>query len=134
MSNQKEFTTTIRVRYAETDQMGYVYYGRYPEYFEVARVEAIRELGMSYKMLEEQGYMLPVAKLEIKYMKPIVYDEKIELRSSVRLVGKSFIRFETEVFKENKELATTGIVTLCFVDSVSRKPVEHPQELVSNLA
>ena len=70
-------TTKVRVRYAETDQMGYCYYGNYAQYYEVARVEALRSLGISYKNLEAQGYLLPVSDFSIKYILPAFYDEEL---------------------------------------------------------
>lgn len=133
MPTKTEHKTSLRVRYGETDQMGYVYYGRYAEYFEVARVEAMRNLGISYRKLEEEGIMLPVSRLEVKYAKPIHYDEKIDLVTTVQLVGKTFIRFETMVKNEHDELSTTGVVTLCFIDKESRLPIEPPEYVKDKL-
>ena len=74
---------TLRVRYGETDQMGYVYYGNYAQYYEVGRVELLRSLGLSYKSLEEMGYELPVLSFNIEYLKPVYYDDKIVLKTSI---------------------------------------------------
>ncbi|MBP6403824.1 MAG: acyl-CoA thioesterase, partial [Bacteroidia bacterium] len=74
----------VRVRYAETDQMGYVYYGNYAAYFEVARVEALRSLGFSYKKLEEDGLMLPVLDFSVKYFKPAYYDDVLTIKTTIR--------------------------------------------------
>ncbi len=75
--------TQMRVRYAETDRMGYAYYGNYATYFEVARVEALRELGMSYRELEDSGILLPVRDLHIKYHKPAYYDDLLTIKTSI---------------------------------------------------
>lgn len=73
--------TTIRVRYSETDQMGYVYYGNYAQYLEVGRVEWLRNLGISYKSLEEMGIMMPVINLQLTYLKPAKYDDLLSLNT-----------------------------------------------------
>ena len=75
---------SIRVRYAETDRMGYVYYGNYTTYLEVARVEALRELGLSYKKMEDDGIMLPVLSLNIKFIKPAFYDDVITVKTCIK--------------------------------------------------
>jgi acyl-CoA thioester hydrolase len=76
-------TTEIRVRYGETDQMGYCYYGNYAQYFEVGRVETLRSLGMSYKSLEENGIMLPVLDFSINYNKPALYDDLLTIETTI---------------------------------------------------
>ena len=73
-------TTKIRVRYAETDQMGYMYYGNYAAFFEVGRVEMLRSLGMTYKSMEDSGIIMPVAEMKCKYIKPALYDEEITVK------------------------------------------------------
>ena len=84
--------TQFRVRYSETDQMGYVYYGNYAQYFEVGRVEWLRNLGFSYKTMENEGVMLPVINLQINYLKPAKYDNLLTLRTT--LVKKPVVRIE----------------------------------------
>ncbi len=76
--------TKLRVRYGETDQMGYVYYGNYAEYFEVGRVEWLRNLGISYKSLEESKIMLPVLHLNINYLKPAKYDDLLTIITTLK--------------------------------------------------
>ena len=78
------FETKIRVRYGETDQMGFVYYGVYAQYFEVGRVELLRSLGVDYKSLEEEGYFLPVVNLEIQYKKPALYDDEMTIKTTIK--------------------------------------------------
>jgi acyl-CoA thioester hydrolase len=127
-------THILRSRYAETDQMGYVYYGRYPEFFEVARTEMMRSLGLAYKTLEENGVMLPVISMEIEYKMPVLYDEEMNVEAML---------FDEPVFKlhtfyrittgRNSAPHVTGRVTLCFVDSQSRRPVKAPAILLNKL-
>ncbi len=123
----------IRVRYGETDQMGYVYYGNYAEYFEVGRVELLRSLGVSYKSLEESGIMLPVLHMEINFLKPAKYDDLIILET--KLVGNPMvkIKFEFKIFSERKELLTTGETTLVFIDMKKNKPTKAPKYLLDKL-
>ena len=123
----------IRVRYGETDQMGYVYYGNYAEYFEVGRVELLRNLGVSYKSLEESGIMLPVLHMEINFLKPAKYDDLLILET--KLVGNPMvkIKFEFKIFSERKELLTTGETTLVFIDMKKNKPTKAPKYLLDKL-
>lgn len=123
----------IRVRYGETDQMGYVYYGNYAEYFEVGRVELLRSLGVSYKSLEESGIMLPVLHMEINFLKPAKYDDLLTLET--KLIGNPLvkIKFEFKIFNEKKELLTTGETTLVFIDMKKNKPTKAPKYLLDKL-
>jgi acyl-CoA thioester hydrolase len=125
--------TSLRVRYAETDQMSYVYYGNYPQYFEVARVEALRALGLSYKEMEEQGIMLPVLKLEIKYIAPAKYDDLLIIKTRIAELPKTRITFEHEIFNEAGDLLTIGKVELVFVNIESGKPIRAPHSLINAL-
>jgi acyl-CoA thioester hydrolase len=117
-----EHICKIRVRYSETDQMGYVYYGNYASYYEVARVEMLRSLGTSYKEMEENGIMMPVLELKSKYIKPAYYDE--ELKISVKILEKpqTRIKFQYEIFNEKEELINIGETTLVFVDIKKNRP------------
>ena len=125
--------TKIRVRYGETDQMGYVYYGNYAEYFEVGRVELLRSLGVSYKSLEESGIMLPVIHMEINFLNPAKYDDLLTLET--KLVGNPMvkIKFEFKVFNEKNELLTTGQTTLVFIDMKKNRPTKAPKYLLDKL-
>jgi acyl-CoA thioester hydrolase len=123
----------VRVRYAETDQMGVVYYGNYPQYFEVGRVEALRTLGMSYKQMEEDGIMLPVLKLEIKYIRPATYDDLITITTKITELPSSRITFEHEIRNEGGELLTVGMVQLVFVTKANKKPCRAPQGFIDTL-
>lgn len=124
-----EATTQIRVRYADTDQMGVVYYGNYATYFEVGRVEAIRGLGYSYKKMEEEGIMMPVVEMQTKFLRPAKYDDLLTIYTSIREMPSHKIVFYSEVKNESGKLLTTGIVTLFFVDAKTFQRTDMPQAL-----
>jgi len=108
--------TLIRVRYAETDQMNVVYYGNYAQYFEVARAESIRNLGITYKEMEAAGVMMPVVEMQTKFLRPAHYDDLLTIKTIMReLPVDHRILFEHEVFNQEKKLLTLGKVTLYFV-------------------
>ena len=92
------FETKLRVRYAETDRMGYCYYGNFAAFFEVARVEALRELGVTYKQLEDDGIILPVFEYQIKYFKPAYYDEELRIETTIEKVKGACIFFSYKTF------------------------------------
>jgi len=122
--------TNVRVRYAETDQMGIVYYGIYTQYFEVGRVEALRELGLTYRTIEQEGSMLPVGKLEIKYIRPAKYDDLLTVRTTIKEMPGVRIVFHHEVLNEQNELLTIGKVELVFVDPTTKRPKNAPQNFI----
>ena len=123
-------TTTIRVRYGETDPMKYVYYGNYAEYFEVARVELFRSLGMSYDEIEKRGIFLPVSEYKIKYLKPALYDQLLEIRTYVRKIPGIRIEFDYEIYNEDNVKITEASTTLFFLDSETNKIVKCPDYLM----
>ncbi len=125
--------TKIRVRYGETDQMGYVYYGNYAQFFEVGRVEWLRALGASYKSLEESGIMLPVIHLNINYMKPAKYDDLLTITTILNKKPLVKIEFDFEVHNENNDLLTTGFTSLVFMDMKKNKPIKAPQYLLDQI-
>lgn len=118
--------TTVRVRYGETDQMGFVYYGVYAQYYEVGRVEAIRSLGFSYKDMEQRGILMPVINLTINYKKPALYDDEVRIVTTVREMPSVTIQFEYECYNQKNELLNTGSVTLVFIDKAKNKPTKVP--------
>lgn len=120
----------LRVRYSDTDQMGYVYYGRYAIFYEIARVELFRSLGFSYKKLEEEGIGMPVIDMETKYILPIKYDEQIKINTTIENLPSSRISFKYEVYNQNNELANTAKTTLTFINLINKKPVRMPSELL----
>ncbi|MCA0932326.1 acyl-CoA thioesterase [Lutimonas saemankumensis] len=125
--------TKLRVRYGETDQMGYVYYGNYAQFFEVGRVEWLRALGVSYKSLEESGIMLPVRELNINYLKPAKYDDLLTITTILSKKPLVKIEFDFEVQNEKKELLTTGYASLVFMDMQKSKPIKAPKELLDQI-
>ena len=120
----------LRVRYSDTDQMGYVYYGRYAIFYEIARVELFRSLGFSYKKLEEEGIGMPVIDMETKYILPIKYDEQIKINTTIENLPSSRISFKYEVYNQNNELANTAKTTLTFINLINKKPVRMPAKLL----
>lgn len=128
-------TTTIqfRVRYAETDQMSFVYHGNYAQYFEMGRIEWLRELGISYKSMEENGIMLPVISLNTNYYKPAKYDDLLTLKTT--LINKPLvkIKFDFEIHNEQHELLTKATATLAFINAKTKKPVRAPNYLLNTL-
>ena len=124
-----------RVRYGETDQMGYVYYGNYAQYYEIGRVEMLRSLGMTYKEMEQDmGIMMPVVNLEIRYLRPARYDELLTIKTTLQsLPGEKYILFHVEIFNEEGRLINGGSVRLCFVDIKSGKTVPPPEALMVRL-
>ncbi len=125
--------TTIRVRYAETDQMGYVYYGNYAAYYEVARVESLRQMGLSYKMFEDNGIMMPVLNLQCKYLKPARYDDLLNIKTEIREMPGLRLHFYHEVFNEAGVLLNQGEVTLVNIDMKTQRPCKSPAILTETL-
>ena len=124
----------IRVRYAETDQMGYVYYGNYATYFEVARVEALRALGFSYKSLEESGVMLPVMNYSIDYLKPAYYDDLLTIKITIRELPSARIRFEYETYNEKDVVINKANTTLVFINKSTNRPCKAPDDFMQMIS
>ncbi|MEO8085394.1 MAG: thioesterase family protein [Bacteroidota bacterium] len=129
------YTTEIkvRVRYGETDRMGYVYYGNYAQYFEVARVEALRNLGFSYRKLEDEGIMLPVINYAVKYIRPAFYDDELTIKVTIPEIPLARIRFDYEIYNEKDELTTVADTTLVFIDRSTNKPCPAPGDFTDAL-
>ncbi len=127
-----QHTSQIRVRYGETDQMGYVYYGNYALYYEVGRVEAIRALGLTYRALEEQGIMMPVVRVEAKYIQPARYDDLLTITSTIAEMPHRFIAFDV-VIRRDEVILHKARVTLCFRDAQSGRRVNTPDSITSRL-
>jgi acyl-CoA thioester hydrolase len=127
--------TQVRVRYGETDPMGYLYYGNYAQYYEVGRAEAIRSLGLSYRDMEAKyGIMMPVMSLQMRYVRPALYDELVTVRTTLRHLPTDTITFYMEIFNEKKKLVNGGSVKLCFVEMATNKTIPTPQYLVDALS
>ncbi|RXJ50733.1 acyl-CoA thioesterase [Gelidibacter gilvus] len=123
----------LRVRYAETDQMGIVYYGNYAQYFEVGRVEWLRNFGISYKSMEEEGLMLPVVSLSVKYKKPARYDDLIKVKTQLVKLPSASIEFDYEITNESGEILTLGNTVLVFMDVNKNRPTKCPEYLLDKL-
>ena len=127
-------TTHIRVRYGETDQMGYLYYGNYALYYEVGRAEAIRQLGFTYRELEEMGIMMPVVDLHVQYYRPALYDDLITVKTILKeLPESSKIQFHSELYNEQGVFLNKGVTTLVFYDPKAKTKVNMPEELAGRL-
>ena len=126
-------THSLRVRYGETDPMKYVYYGNYAEYLEVARVELFRELGIPYDEIENQGIWLPVSEFSIKYLKPGLYDEILEIHTYIKKLPGVRIEFEYEIYNSSNEKITEAKTTLFFLDAKKNKVVKCPDFLMDLL-
>ena len=124
---------SFRVRYGETDQMGVVYHGNYAQYLEMGRVEWLREYGVSYKKMEENGIMLPVISLEVKYKKPALYDDLITVRTILKKTPAVKIEFDFEIYNETRELLAEANVVLVFMDKKKNRPVRCPADLLEKI-
>lgn len=122
----KEHEFSVRVRYSETDQMGVVYHGNYAQYFEMGRVEWLRNLGVSYKWMEDNGIMLPVVSLQINYKKPAYYDDRLTVKTVFKRQTSVKIEFDYEIYNEKQELLTTAYSMLVFVDMKTKRPTIPP--------
>jgi acyl-CoA thioester hydrolase len=126
--------TSIRVRYGETDQMGYVYYGNYAMYYEVARVESLRQLGLTYRELELMGVMMPVLENKSKYIAPARYDDLLKVVTTIREKPGVRVKFEYEIFNQDDQLIHQGETLLVFINMKSNRPCRPPQQMENVLA
>lgn len=118
--------TKVRVRYAETDQMGYVYYGNYAAYVETGRVEALRQLNLSYKEMEERGIMLPVLNMNVKYIKPAFYDDLLTIKTIINEMPEARMKFDYNIYNVKGELINISFTEHVFVDIHKRIPTRVP--------
>jgi acyl-CoA thioester hydrolase len=121
----------IRVRYAETDQMGFVYYGNYAQYFEIGRVEALKKVGLSYRAIEESGVMLPVKELYIDYKRAAKYDDLIRIETTIAKMPSNRIRFDYKIYRQ-EELLVTGNTTLFFMNK-NGKPIRPTDDFLNQM-
>lgn len=126
-------STKIRVRYGETDQMGYCYYGNYAQYFEVGRVEALRAVGMSYRKLEESGIMLPVSEFHVRYLLPARYDDELTIITKIVSIKGVRILFDYEIQNDQGITIAKSTTTLVFVAKNNMKPISAPNDLIELL-
>lgn len=125
--------TKLRVRYGETDQMGYMYYGNYAEFFEVGRVEMLRSLGLTYSGMEASGIMMPVLEMKCKYLKPARYDEEITINVIMDKMPGVKIHFRYELFNERNELIHIGETLLAFINMKTNRPCLPPTDFLEKL-
>lgn len=126
-------STKLRVRYGETDQMGYCYYGNYAQYFEVGRVEALRKIGMSYKSMEKEGVMLPVSRYEVDYKYPALYDDELIIETSLTEIKGARIYFDYTILNKNKTVVATAYTTLVFVSKENMRPMAPPEAFLHTM-
>ncbi|MDP5098376.1 MAG: acyl-CoA thioesterase [Crocinitomicaceae bacterium] len=129
-----EHISTLRVRYGETDQMGYCYYGNYAQYFEVGRVEAMRKVGMSYKSLEEKGVMLPVSEFKVNYKFPAKYDDLLSITTKIVSLKGARIVFHYIIHNESEQLISEAETTLVFVSKETMRPISPPKAFIEALS
>jgi len=129
----KSHETFVKVRYAETDQMGVVYHGNYPQYLEIARIDWLESLGISYKSMEEEGIMLPVFELNLKYHKPITFDENLKIETRLQGLPNVKITFDYSIYNEAGEKVTSATSVLVFMNSETRKPIRCPKYIYDKL-
>jgi acyl-CoA thioester hydrolase len=128
-----EYNHHLRVRYGDTDQMGYVYYGNYGYYYEQARAEAIRAAGISYRELEESGTMMPITRMTTKFIQPAYYDELLVIKTIIPALPGRLITFNYEVYNPSNELINEGETQLIFIDVSTKKIKTAPPILIEKL-
>ena len=122
--------TQTRVRYAETDQMNVVYYGNYAQYFEIGRVETMRELGFTYKRMEDEGIIMPVVELHTRFLRPATYDDLLTIKTQIRILPTSYhIEFFQDVFNDDNKILAAGRVVLYFLTKETWKRTNIPDDL-----
>jgi len=126
-------TTKYRVTYADTDQMGVVYYGNYGRLLEIGRTEMIREMGFPYSKLEESGTVMPVYSVESRYRNVLKYDELVTIKTTLKEIPAARIEFYYKIFNEAGVLAHEAKVVLVFLDTKTNRPVRAPQSLLEVL-
>ncbi len=125
--------TSVKVRYSETDQMGVVHHGNYVQYLELARIDWLSKLGISYKTMEENGIMLPVYTMDFKFKKSAFFDDDLTVKTYLRKIPTARIVFDYEIYNQHQELLTIASTSLVFVDSETKKPVSCPNYLLEKI-
>lgn len=130
---QLKHNSTVRVRYAETDQMGVTYHGNYAQYFEIGRTEWLRSLGITYKYMEKTGIMLPVISLNCQFKKSAYYDEQLTITTKLKKTPTVKIEFDYEIKNESGDLICTGNTVLAFIDMNSKRPTRCPEYILEKI-
>ena len=128
------FDYDYRIRYADIDQMGYMYYGNYAKLYEIGRVEALRSLGLRYRDLEETGIIMPVYENKSRFISPAKYDDLVTIRVIIKSLPKVRITFHYEIYDEQKTLLHTGETTLVFVKTLNNRITTCPEEITDRLS
>ncbi len=126
-------TIQTRVRYSETDKMGFCYYGNYAQFFEMGRVETLREAGVTYADLENRGILLPVVDFQVKYFKPALYDEVLNIKTTLVAEPLIKIEFDYEITNQKNELLTKAKTILVFTEESTKRPIKAPEEVISKI-
>jgi acyl-CoA thioester hydrolase len=129
----KSHNSYVKVRYAETDQMGVVYHGNYAQYLEIARIDWLDAIGVSYKKMEEEGVMLPVYELKTRFKRSAKFDDLLKIETNLLKKPGVRIEFSYKIFNENRELLTEAETTLIFMDMKKNKPIKCPQYILEKL-
>ncbi|MCF8715767.1 acyl-CoA thioesterase [Joostella atrarenae] len=130
---EKTNKINIRVRYSETDKMGVVYHGNYAQYLEIARVEWLRDLGVSYRWMEDNGVMLPVVSLQINYKKSARYDDLLTIEARLKKTPTVRIEFDYTIFDEKGDIIAEANTTLAFINSETFRPMRCPDYILNKL-
>lgn len=125
----KKVSTKIKVRYGETDQMGVVYHGNYAQYLEIARIDWLNSVGVSYRKMEENGVMLPVLSLNSKFIKSALFDDVLTVTASLKKMPTVKIEFDYEIYNQKGDLLTQANTVLVFVSKETKRPIKCPDEL-----
>lgn len=134
MSKLRNFNSfSFRVRYAETDQMGIVYYGNYAQYLEMGRVEWLRSLGISYSSMEENGIILPVISLQLKYKKSAKYDELLTVETKLKKLPTVKIEFDYQIYNESRDLLVEANTILALLDKATNRAIKCPDYILQKL-
>lgn len=129
----KSHNTYVKVRYAETDQMGVVHHGNYADYLEIARLDWLEQLGVSYKSMEKEGVMLPVYELNFKFLQSALFDDTIKIVTKLKKLPSVKIEFDYEIYNQLGQLLTVASTVLVFMDVQSRKPIRCPEYVLKKL-
>ncbi len=129
----KTHHTNVKVRYAETDQMGVVHHGNYAEYLEIARIDWLQQFDISYAKMEKEGIMLPVYSMEFRFLKSALFDEVLTIKTRLMDLPSIKISFQYDIFNQDKELITTASTVLVFMDSNSKRPIRCPQYILDKI-
>ncbi|MFC6859419.1 acyl-CoA thioesterase [Zunongwangia atlantica] len=128
-----DHVSILKVRYAETDQMGVVHHGNYAQYLEIARIEWLEKIGISYKSMEKNGIMLPVYEMNFKFKKSAFFDDELKIITSLRQTPDVKIIFDYKIYNQDEELLTTANTTLVFMDAETRRPIRCPEYVLEKL-